>query len=79
MATFLGTTKSGKTLEAYMQENRGLYKMRLVPGGSLPEMLSGEFTSVGECMLKAKVWLAKKEQEHKAALGRGTKQTKKAE
>lgn len=79
MAVSLGTTPSGKTVEAYMQEGRALYRMRLVPGGALPEALSGEYTSVGECKLKADVWLAKKEVESTQAKARGGSRVAKKE
>lgn len=65
MAHELGTTPSGKVLEAYMQENKCMYRMRFTSGGEIPEMLQGDFTSVGECKLKADVWLALKSEEAK--------------
>jgi hypothetical protein len=44
---FLGETPNGKVIEAYMQEERALYRIRFTSGGELPVLLSGEYTQVG--------------------------------
>lgn len=57
MAYRLGTTAAGKEIEAYMQGNRCLYKIRFTSGGQLPDNLTGEYTSVGEAQKDVDVYL----------------------
>lgn len=67
MAYKLGETDNGKVIEAYMQETRGLYRIRFNSGGELPKELEGEFTNVGEAQKEVNVYLSNKEAEKQRA------------
>ena len=54
----LGETPGGKVLEAYMPEDRALYKIRFNSGGELPAILSGEYTQVGAAQKDADFYLS---------------------
>lgn len=57
MAYVLGETSGGKVIEAYMQTERCLYKIRFNSGGEIPAVLSGEYTNVGEAQKDVTAYL----------------------
>lgn len=57
MSYSLGKTVNGKEIEAYMPDDRALYRIRFTSGGQIPVKLSGEYTSVGEAIRDVNIYL----------------------